>query len=158
VRHPDRAELGPAASACYPFLRKSIPGPFLRYVGKMGLNDRMEGDRDIGLGVVELQQEATTSARLADSRRTSRATRTDARRAGSCGCAGMRAATATPETPRRADGCQRARPYVSMAIGNRGGLVDVMRHIDHPSIRLESEFQVFAVYFRQSFYARQGGG
>ena len=34
-------------------LRKSIPR-HLRYVGQMGLNDRMAGDRAIGLGVVEL--------------------------------------------------------------------------------------------------------
>ena len=39
-------------------LRKSIPR-HLRYVGQMGLNDRMAGDRAIGLGVVELSNEAT---------------------------------------------------------------------------------------------------
>src|SRR3977135_556435 len=45
-------------------LRKSIPR-HLRYVGQMGLNDRMAGDRAIGLGVVELSNEATTFARMA---------------------------------------------------------------------------------------------
>ena len=46
-------------------LRKSIPR-HLRYVGQMGLNDRMAGDRAIGLGVVELANEATTFARMAE--------------------------------------------------------------------------------------------
>ena len=46
-------------------LRKSIPR-HLRYVGQMGLNDRMAGDRAIGLGVVELSNEATTFARMAE--------------------------------------------------------------------------------------------
>jgi hypothetical protein len=32
----------------------------------MGLNDRMAGDRAIGLGVVELSNEATTFARMAE--------------------------------------------------------------------------------------------
>ena len=42
-------------------LRKSIPR-HLRYVGQMGLADRMAGDRAIGLGVVELADEARTFA------------------------------------------------------------------------------------------------
>lgn len=46
-------------------LRKSIPR-HLRYVGQMGLNDRMAGDRAIGLGVVELANEARTFARMAE--------------------------------------------------------------------------------------------
>src|SRR3954463_14817435 len=37
-------------------LKKSIPR-HLRYVGQMGLNDRMAGDRAIGLGVTELGDE-----------------------------------------------------------------------------------------------------
>ena len=35
-------------------------------VGQMGLADRMAGDRAIGLGVVELSNEATTFARMAE--------------------------------------------------------------------------------------------
>jgi allantoin racemase len=46
-------------------LRKSIPR-HLRYVGQMGLNDRMAGDRAIGLGVVELVDEARTFGRMAE--------------------------------------------------------------------------------------------
>ena len=46
-------------------LRKSIPR-HLRYVGQMGLSDRMAGDRAIGLGVTELSNEATTFARMAE--------------------------------------------------------------------------------------------
>jgi len=46
-------------------LRKSIPR-HLRYVGQMGLNDRMAGDRAIGLGVVELADEARTFSRMAE--------------------------------------------------------------------------------------------
>jgi allantoin racemase len=46
-------------------LRKSIPR-HLRYVGQMGLNDRLAGDRAIGLGVVELTNEAATFARMAE--------------------------------------------------------------------------------------------
>jgi Asp/Glu/hydantoin racemase len=46
-------------------LRKSIPR-HLRYVGQMGLNDRMAGDRAIGLGVVELVDEARTFSRMAE--------------------------------------------------------------------------------------------
>ena len=46
-------------------LRKSIPR-HLRYVGQMGLNDRMAGDRAIGLGVVELSDEARTFSRMAE--------------------------------------------------------------------------------------------
>jgi allantoin racemase len=46
-------------------LRKSIPR-HLRYVGQMGLNDRMAGDRAIGLGVVELVDEARTFNRMAE--------------------------------------------------------------------------------------------
>ena len=46
-------------------LRKSIPR-HLRYVGQMGVSDRMAGDRAIGLGVVELANEATTFARMAE--------------------------------------------------------------------------------------------
>jgi allantoin racemase len=46
-------------------LRKSIPR-HLRYVGQMGLNDRLAGDRAIGLGVVELSNEAVTFARMAE--------------------------------------------------------------------------------------------
>ena len=46
-------------------LRKSIPR-HLRYVGQMGLADRMAGDRAIGLGVTELSNEATTFARMAE--------------------------------------------------------------------------------------------
>jgi allantoin racemase len=46
-------------------LRKSIPR-HLRYVGQMGLNNRMAGDRAIGLGVVELVDEARTFSRMAE--------------------------------------------------------------------------------------------
>ena len=46
-------------------LKKSIPR-HLRYVGQMGVADRMAGDRAIGLGVVELSNEATTFARMAE--------------------------------------------------------------------------------------------
>ena len=46
-------------------LRKSIPR-HLRYVGQMGLNDRMAGDRAIGLRVVELVDEARTFNRMAE--------------------------------------------------------------------------------------------
>lgn len=46
-------------------LRKSIPR-HLRYVGQMGLNDRMAGDRAIGLGVVALADEARTFSRMAE--------------------------------------------------------------------------------------------
>ena len=46
-------------------LRKSIPR-HLRYVGQMGVSDRMAGDRAIGLGVSELANEATTFARMAE--------------------------------------------------------------------------------------------
>ena len=46
-------------------LKKSIPR-HLRYVGQMGLNDRMAGDRAIGLGVVELADEARTFSRMAE--------------------------------------------------------------------------------------------
>ena len=46
-------------------LRKSIPR-HLRYVGQMGLNDRMAGDRAIGLGVTQLTDEARTFARMAE--------------------------------------------------------------------------------------------
>ena len=46
-------------------LRKSIPR-HLRYVGQMGLNDRMAGDRAIGLGVVELVDEARPFSRMAE--------------------------------------------------------------------------------------------
>ena len=46
-------------------LRKSIPR-HLRYVGQMGVADRMAGDRAIGLGVVELADEARTFARMAE--------------------------------------------------------------------------------------------
>src|SRR5207237_227218 len=46
-------------------LRKSIPR-HLRYVGQMGVADRMAGDRAIGLGVVELSDEARTFARMAE--------------------------------------------------------------------------------------------
>jgi allantoin racemase len=46
-------------------LKKSVPR-HLRYVGQMGVADRMAGDRAIGLGVVELSNEATTFARMAE--------------------------------------------------------------------------------------------
>lgn len=46
-------------------LRKSVPR-HLRYVGQMGLNDRMAGDRAIGLGVTQLTDEARTFARMAE--------------------------------------------------------------------------------------------
>ncbi|UYN97497.1 MAG: aspartate/glutamate racemase family protein [Enhydrobacter sp.] len=46
-------------------LKKSIPR-HLRYVGQMGVADRMAGDRAVGLGVVELANEATTFARMAE--------------------------------------------------------------------------------------------
>jgi allantoin racemase len=46
-------------------LKKSIPR-HLRYVGQMGLNDRMAGDRAIGLGVTELGDETRTFARMAE--------------------------------------------------------------------------------------------
>ncbi|MBL0900059.1 MAG: Asp/Glu racemase, partial [Reyranella sp.] len=46
-------------------LRKSIPR-HLRYVGQMGLTDRMAGDRAIGLGVVELSDETRTFSRMAE--------------------------------------------------------------------------------------------
>ena len=46
-------------------LKKSIPR-HLRYVGQMGVTDRMAGDRAIGLGVTELSNEAVTFARMAE--------------------------------------------------------------------------------------------
>ncbi len=46
-------------------LKKSIPR-HLRYVGQMGVADRMAGDRAIGLGVVELSDEARTFSRMAE--------------------------------------------------------------------------------------------
>jgi len=46
-------------------LRKSI-ARHLRYVGQMGLSERMAGDRAIGLGVVELADEARTFSRMAE--------------------------------------------------------------------------------------------
>jgi allantoin racemase len=46
-------------------LRKSIPR-HLRYVGQMELSERMAGDRAIGLGVVELADEARTFSRMAE--------------------------------------------------------------------------------------------
>ena len=46
-------------------LKKSIPR-HLRYVGQMGLADRMAGDRAIGLGVVDLADEARTFIRMAE--------------------------------------------------------------------------------------------
>ena len=46
-------------------LKKSIPR-HLRYVGQMGVADRMAGDRAIGLGVTELGNEAVTFARMAE--------------------------------------------------------------------------------------------
>ena len=46
-------------------LKKSIPR-HLRYVGQMGVADRMAGDRAIGLGVTELTNEAITFARMAE--------------------------------------------------------------------------------------------
>ncbi|MBM3643826.1 MAG: Asp/Glu racemase [Alphaproteobacteria bacterium] len=46
-------------------LRKSIPR-HLRYVGQMGLEGRLAGDRAIGLGVTQLQDEAATFARMAE--------------------------------------------------------------------------------------------
>ena len=46
-------------------LRRSIPR-HLRYVAQMGLHDRMAGDRAIGLGVVELVDEARTFSRMAE--------------------------------------------------------------------------------------------
>ena len=46
-------------------LKKSIPR-HLRYVGQMGVADRMAGDRAIGLGVVELGDETRTFSRMAE--------------------------------------------------------------------------------------------
>ena len=46
-------------------LKKSIPR-HLRYVGQMGVADRMAGDRAIGLGVVELADEARTFSRMGE--------------------------------------------------------------------------------------------
>jgi Asp/Glu/hydantoin racemase len=46
-------------------LKKSIPR-HLRYVGQMGVADRMAGDRAIGLGVVELADETRTFSRMAE--------------------------------------------------------------------------------------------
>jgi len=46
-------------------LRKSIPR-HLRYVGQMGVMDRMAGDRAIGLGVLALADEVRTFARMAE--------------------------------------------------------------------------------------------
>ncbi|MEI6200850.1 MAG: aspartate/glutamate racemase family protein [Enhydrobacter sp.] len=46
-------------------LKKSIPR-HLRYVGQMGVTDRMAGDRAIGLGVTELSDEARTFIRMAE--------------------------------------------------------------------------------------------
>src|SRR4029453_8975298 len=46
-------------------LRKSIPR-HLRYVGQMGLNDRMAGDRAIGLGVTQLTDEARPFAAMGE--------------------------------------------------------------------------------------------
>jgi len=46
-------------------LKKSIPR-HLRYVGQMGVADRMAGDRAIGLGVVELSDETRTFSRMAE--------------------------------------------------------------------------------------------
>ena len=46
-------------------LKKSIPR-HLRYVGQMGVSDRMAGDRAIGLGVTELGDEARTFSRMAE--------------------------------------------------------------------------------------------
>ena len=46
-------------------LKKSIPR-HLRYVGQMGVADRMAGDRAIGLGVTELTNESITFARMAE--------------------------------------------------------------------------------------------
>jgi len=46
-------------------LRKSI-ARHLRYVGQMGLSERMAGDRAIGLGVVELADETRTFSRMAE--------------------------------------------------------------------------------------------
>src|SRR5262245_66028179 len=48
-------------------LRKSIPR-HLRYVGQMGVADRMAGDRAIGLGVVELAGQARPFPRIAGGR------------------------------------------------------------------------------------------
>src|SRR5215471_14262961 len=59
-------------------LKKSIPR-HLRYVGQMGVADRMAGDRAIGLGVVELADEARTFSRMAE----------DAAELLIMGCAGM---------------------------------------------------------------------
>ena len=46
-------------------LKKSIPR-HLRYVGQMGVADRMAGDRAIGLGVTALSDETRTFARMAE--------------------------------------------------------------------------------------------
>ena len=46
-------------------LKKSIPR-HLRYVGQMGVADRMAGDRAIGLGVVDLADETRTFSRMAE--------------------------------------------------------------------------------------------
>src|SRR6201999_4043673 len=46
-------------------LKKSIPR-HLRYVGQMGVADRMAGDRAIGVGVVELADETRTFSRMAE--------------------------------------------------------------------------------------------
>ena len=46
-------------------LKKSI-SRHLRYVGQMGVADRMAGDRAIGLGVVELADEARTFSRMVE--------------------------------------------------------------------------------------------
>ncbi|HTY69584.1 MAG TPA: aspartate/glutamate racemase family protein [Alphaproteobacteria bacterium] len=44
-------------------LKKSIPR-HLRYVGQMGISERMAGDRAIDLGVVELSDDARTLSRM----------------------------------------------------------------------------------------------
>jgi Asp/Glu/hydantoin racemase len=46
-------------------LKTSIPR-HLRYVGQMGVQARFAGDRAVGLGVVELTEEARTLARMID--------------------------------------------------------------------------------------------
>ena len=46
-------------------LKGSIPR-HLRYVGQMGLADRLAGDRAVGLGVVELSDEGRTFVRMAE--------------------------------------------------------------------------------------------
>jgi len=46
-------------------LKASIPR-HLRYVGQMGLTDRMAGDRAVGLGVVDLLDEGRTFVRMAE--------------------------------------------------------------------------------------------